>query len=87
MDEQLSTTETAVRIEECINAFKYQYKPLRHKHPKGNISALQESVVKGRATAWPESGSDFQFATAVAIFGMKLRGISDVSTIPWDGVR
>jgi len=24
MDEQLSTTETAVRIEECINAFKYQ---------------------------------------------------------------
>jgi Ca-activated chloride channel family protein len=60
---------------------------LRHKHPEGDISALQESVVKGQASPWQESGSDFQFATAVAIFGMKLRGMSDVSSIPWDGVR
>ena len=60
---------------------------LRHKHPEGDISALQESVVKGAATPWQESGSDFQFATAVTMFGMKLRGMTDVSDISWDGVR
>ena len=60
---------------------------LRHKHPEGDISALQEAVVKGRATAWQKSGSDFQFATAVAMFGMKLRGMTDVSKIQWGGIR
>jgi len=56
---------------------------LRHKHPEGDISALQETVVKGVATPWQEAGSDFQFATAAAMFGMKLRGMDDVSAIPW----
>jgi Ca-activated chloride channel family protein len=60
---------------------------LRHKHPQGDISALQETVVKGQATPWQESGSDFHFAAAVAVFGMKLRGMEDASTIPWEGVR
>ena len=60
---------------------------LRHKHPEGDISALQETVVKGQATAWQEAGSDLQFAAAVAMFGMKLRGMADVSEIPWEGVR
>lgn len=60
---------------------------LRHKHPEGDISALQETVVNGQATPWQESGSDFQFATAVAMFGMKLRGMTDVSEISWDGIR
>lgn len=60
---------------------------LRHKHPEGDISALQESVLKGEATAWQKSGDDFQFATAVAMFGMKLRGMDDVSQISWEGVR
>ncbi len=60
---------------------------LRHKHPEGDISALQETVVNGRATPWQECGSDLQFATAVAMFGMKLRGMADVSGIPWEGVR
>ena len=60
---------------------------LRHKHPQGDMSALQETVVKGQPTPWQKSGSDFQFATAVAMFGMKLRGMTDVSGIPWEGVR
>ncbi len=60
---------------------------LRHKHPEGDISALQEAVVKGEATPWQETGSDFQFATAVAMFGMKLRRMDDVSAIPWESVR
>jgi Ca-activated chloride channel family protein len=60
---------------------------LRHKHPEGDISALEESVVRGGATPWRESGSDFQFAAAVAIFGMKLREMGEVSQYPWDSVR
>ena len=60
---------------------------LRHKHPEGDISALEESVVKGGATPWRESGSDFQFAAAVAVFGMKLREMGEVSQYPWDSVR
>ena len=60
---------------------------LRHKHPEGDISALQESVLKGTATPWQESGTDFQFAAAVAMFGMKLRGMEEVSEYPWDSVR
>ena len=60
---------------------------LRHKHPEGDISALEESVVKGGATPWQESGSDFQFAAAVAIFGMKLREMGELSQYPWDSVR
>lgn len=60
---------------------------LRHKLPEGDISALEESVVKGGATPWRESGSDFQFAAAVAVFGMKLRETGEVSQYPWDSVR
>ena len=60
---------------------------LRHKHPEGDISALQESVVEGAALPWQESGADFQFATAVAMFGMKLRGMEEASAIPWQSVR
>ncbi len=60
---------------------------LRHKHPEGDISALQESALKGTAKPWQESGTDFQFAAAVAMFGMKLRGMEEVSEYPWDSVR
>ena len=60
---------------------------LRHKHAEGDISVLEQSVVKGEATPWQKSGTDFQFATAVAMFGMKLRGMSEVSEISWEGVR
>ncbi len=60
---------------------------LRHKHVEGDISALEESVLKGQPTPWQKIGTDFQFATAVAMFGMKLRGMSEVSQISWESVR
>ena len=60
---------------------------LRHKHPEGDVSALQESVVKGPAARWQESGADFQFATAVALFGMKLRGMDETAEMSWDRIR
>ena len=78
--EPAKTLETTAPSDEWLTL------KLRHKHPEGDISALQESVVKGEAIPWQDAGRDFQFATAVAIFGMKLRGMEDVSDVPWDSV-
>ncbi len=60
---------------------------LRHKSPEGDISSLQESVVKGPAIRWQESDGDFSFASAVALFGMKLRGMDEAKAINWQQIR
>ena len=59
---------------------------LRHKAPEGNVSALIESVLKGEPQAWTEADTDFRFAAAVALFGMKLRQMPDAADIPWTKV-
>jgi Ca-activated chloride channel family protein len=60
---------------------------LRHKHPEGDTSSLIETPVKGEATAWENAGNDFRFASAVALFGMKLRQMPDVADVPWAKVE
>lgn len=60
---------------------------IRHKSPEGDISSAQESVVKGPAVRWQDSGPDFSFASAVSIFGMKLRGMDEVKDIRWSDIR
>ena len=60
---------------------------LRHKSPEGDISSLQESVVKGPAIRWQESDGDFSFASAVALFGMKLRGMDEAKQFTWSQIR
>ncbi len=60
---------------------------LRHKSPEGDISSLQESVVKGPAIRWQESDGDFSFASAVALFGMKLRGMDEAKGLTWSQIR
>ncbi len=60
---------------------------LRHKHPEGNKSALQQSVIKGDPLPWLDCGQDFQFASAVALFGMKLRGMQDAEAITWRQIQ
>jgi Ca-activated chloride channel family protein len=59
---------------------------LRHKHPEGNDSSLTEFPLTGEAAALDKTDTDFQFATAVALFGMKLRGMDEVSETPWQNV-
>ncbi|MEM9235967.1 MAG: von Willebrand factor type A domain-containing protein [Verrucomicrobiota bacterium] len=59
---------------------------LRYKHPKGDKSRLIETPVKGGAQAWEEAGNDFRLASAVALFGMKLRHMEDVAAVSWDRV-
>ncbi|MCW1922722.1 VWA domain-containing protein [Luteolibacter arcticus] len=59
---------------------------LRYKHPEGEVSSLIESPLKGEPQPWEKAGHDFRFASAVALFGMKLRQMSDVSDMPWQKV-
>ncbi len=60
---------------------------LRHKHPEGDVSALIETVMKGEPQPWAQADTDFHFAAAVALFGMKLRQMPDAADIPWSKVE
>lgn len=60
---------------------------LRHKHPDGDDSRLTEFALTGDISPFAETDADFQFATAVALFGMKLRGMEEVRDFGWDQVR
>jgi Ca-activated chloride channel family protein len=60
---------------------------LRHKHPDGDESRGIEFALTGEARPFAESDRDFQFAGAVALFGMKLRGMEDAADVAWDQVR
>ena len=46
---------------------------LRYKRPDANESTLSEFVVENKQRAFDDASSDFQFAAAVAAFGMVLR--------------
>jgi Ca-activated chloride channel family protein len=59
---------------------------LRHKHPEGDASSLTEFPLTGEAAALDKTDTDFQFATAVTLFGMKLRGMDEVGETPWEKV-
>ena len=59
---------------------------LRHKHPEGEVSSLVETPVKGEPVAWEQAGNDFRFASAVALFGMKLRQMPEMADVSWSKV-
>lgn len=59
---------------------------LRHKHPEGDISKLQEHILRGEIGAFTDADTDFRFAAAVAMFGMKLRSYSHFGS-SWEDVR
>lgn len=59
---------------------------LRHKHPEGDISKLQEHVLRGEIGAFTDADTDFRFAAAVAMFGMRLRSYSHFGS-SWEDVR
>jgi Ca-activated chloride channel family protein len=60
---------------------------LRHKAPEGDVSALIETTMKGEPQAWAQADTDFRFAAAVTLFGMKLRQMPDTADIPWSKVE
>ncbi|MCW1884640.1 VWA domain-containing protein [Luteolibacter flavescens] len=59
---------------------------LRYKHPEGDVSQLIESPLTGEPQAWEQAGHDFRFASAVALFGMKLRQMPELADMPWQKV-
>ena len=60
---------------------------LRHKQPDGDVSSKIETVMTGAPVAWDQTDTDFRFASAVALCGMKLRGITEVADISWQRVE
>ncbi|TLD69625.1 DUF3520 domain-containing protein [Phragmitibacter flavus] len=60
---------------------------LRYKQPEGDVSKLIEIPVIDKNTNLKNSPPDFQFATAVAGFGLLLRNSQYAPEITWDQVR
>ncbi|MCX6864957.1 MAG: DUF3520 domain-containing protein [Verrucomicrobia bacterium] len=59
---------------------------LRYKHPAGDESRRIEFALTGDALALDKVDADYQFATAVALFGMKLRAMEEVRETAWEKV-
>lgn len=59
---------------------------LRYKHPDGDESRKIEFPLTGGAVSLDKTDADFQFATAAALFGMKLRGMEEVREVAWEKV-
>ena len=61
---------------------------LRYKTPEGDESRLVELRARTPAEdAFDKASQDFQFAAAVAAFGMKLRNSPYVGDISWQGIQ
>ncbi len=61
---------------------------LRYKSPDGNESRLLEVPVQaGAEIAFDKASQEFQFAAAVAAFGMKLRNSPQSEHIPWQDIQ
>lgn len=59
---------------------------LRYKQPEGSTSQLLEFPLVDGNRPFSEADRDFQFAAAVAAFGMKLRGSQHAGTITWPAI-
>ena len=61
---------------------------LRYKAPDGDSSRLLEVPVRaGAEIAFDKASQDFQFAAAVAAFGMKLRSSPQSENISWEDIQ
>ncbi len=74
-----STTREAASSSEDLLTLK-----LRYKDPTGDTSKLIETPLReNEVRPFPEASADFQFAAAVAAFGMKLRQTPGSETVTW----
>ncbi|GAA5122930.1 VWA domain-containing protein [Luteolibacter yonseiensis] len=60
---------------------------LRYKAPDGDESRKIEFPLVGDVRPLANTDKDFQFSTAAALFGMKLRGMDETKDITWGKVR
>lgn len=59
---------------------------IRYKKPDGDVSAKQEFILKQQETAFDNATESFRFSSAVALFGMLLRGSENVKDGNYDTV-
>lgn len=59
---------------------------LNYQDPENGESRLQQAALKGEAIMWHHADVDSRFASTVALFGMKLRGMDGLEGITWDHV-
>lgn len=72
---------------DAVHADEWLTLKLRHKHPEGDISKLQEHALRGDIAAYQDGDNDFRFAAAVAMFGMKLRQDAETQHTTWEQIR
>ncbi|HEY1052632.1 MAG TPA: VWA domain-containing protein, partial [Prosthecobacter sp.] len=60
---------------------------LRYKEPEGSTSKLLEMALKDEPRPVAEASGEFKFTTAVAGFGLRLRGSSYVGSLTWEQIR
>lgn len=61
---------------------------LRYKAPDGDKSQLiEQAIPAGEVKPFDQASSDFQFAAAVAAFGMKLRDSSPEAGVSWEEIQ
>jgi len=60
---------------------------LRYKQPDGDKSKLISVALEGEETPWREASENLRFASAVAGYGMILRGSAHKGTADWELVR
>ena len=65
--------QTGEETEPANNSADWMTVKLRHKEPEGEVSKLQEFVLKGETKPWQKMDADFQFASGVALWGMSIR--------------
>jgi Ca-activated chloride channel family protein len=59
---------------------------LRYKLPEESVSRLTEVVADAEPQPWSRADGDFRFASAVALFGMKLRQMPEVAGRSWQDI-
>ena len=79
---QVPATERTASPDELLTV------KLRYKTPDGDKSRLIEAPVRaGAEKGFEQASEDFQFATAVAAFGLKLRGSPSSGNISWQDIQ
>ena len=74
------------RLTEAASSDELLTLKLRYKHPEGDVSTLMSEPVKDDTQKFSATSKDFKFASAVASFGMLLRGSEHKGDANYDAV-
>jgi Ca-activated chloride channel family protein len=78
--------QEATRTTPAARSGELLHLKLRYKAPDGDTSKLLDTPVRDPGRGWQEASHDFKFASAVAGFGLVLRGSAHVGTFTLNDV-